>query len=545
MVTKTVSWEIEYLDGNILKSIEQFEDPEIVDELNSDAIASFVVPNTDSNQSLVWYDYSVAMYCNGSVVFSGLLKAADVGAKKIKCYIHDQVICALDEAEPITGVYDAVSAQLILDDVVDDLGISWDSCPSTEVTVVLYKANRLDVVKFLADALGLDYYTEGGEYINIGFRSGVETHTLVPSDFSVSKRALDRTKYASKVIMRGIDLFGNHITGEAGSGTPVRTFNVDTPANQDALENMAAKKLSELGTDSAGAPISTRIDLAYNFQVGDYINLHSARYMINGSRRIMQMTKTKTKVTMQLDYLRKSVDKTVADLRSWEKKGIYLPGCTSWSINLQNLVGFYHLTEGSGTVALDSSPVEAPTNGTYVNGHWDPSPIGGGAKVLALQGDGYVDCGSTISLDVNDSCFSVGGWFSPVDLDNIERYLAHKSGQFSLSYVNTVLQFTLYDNSGTPHTYVSEAGKVKAYGRHFVMVTYDGSVLKMYFSAQVHRQLTLNLTLNASTNKLYLGMFLKGNEAEMMFWTRCLTDQEVTELYFFPLNRVVQSRGGS
>ena len=153
-----------------------------------------------------------------------------------------------------------------------------------------------------------------------------------PSQFAISKRAIDRTKYAQKVIVRGIDLFGRHVTGEAGSGGPVRVFNEDTPANQDALENLAAKKLAELATDSAGAPISILIHIGYQFQVGDNVSLYSNRYMLSGTRRIVQMTKTKTKVTIQLDFVRKSLDKTVADLRNWEKKGIYLPGCTSWSI---------------------------------------------------------------------------------------------------------------------------------------------------------------------------------------------------------------------
>ena len=255
---------------------------------------------------------SVALFCNGALMFAGLLKAADVGAKKIKCYIHDSVICELDEAEPITGVYDAVSAQLIMNDVVDDLDIDWDDCPTTEVTVVLYKANRLDVVKFLADALGLDYTTSGNE-INIGYRNNTEW-SLGPSQFAISKRAIDRTKYAQKVIISGIDLFGRHVTGEAGSGGPVRVFNEDTPANQDALENLAAKKLAELATDSAGAPISILIYIGYQFQVSDNVSLYSNRYMLYGTRRIVQMTKTKTKVTIQLDFVRKSLDKTVADL---------------------------------------------------------------------------------------------------------------------------------------------------------------------------------------------------------------------------------------
>ena len=47
----------------------------------------------------------------------------------------------------------------------------------------------------------------------------------------------------------------------------------------------------------------------------------------------------------------------------------------------------------------------------------------------------------------------------------------------------------------------------------------------------------------ASANTVYLGSLLKGVLAEVMLWSRALVDQEVLELYFFPLFRVV-SKGG-
>ena len=126
--------------------------------------------------------------------------------------------------------------------------------------------------------------------------------------------------------------------------------------------------------------------MGYQFGVGDYVCINRPKYLFNGQYyRIVQLTKTKLQASFQLDKPKQTVEKTLAELRNWEKNGIYLPGCTSWSINLQNLVGLYHLTEGTGTVAKDSSPVETPANGAIVNGHWDNSPIGGGAKVLALS----------------------------------------------------------------------------------------------------------------------------------------------------------------
>jgi len=104
--------------------------------------------------------------------------------------------------------------------------------------------------------------------------------------------------------------------------------------------------------------------------------------------------------------------------------------------------------------------------------------------------------------------------------------------------VNTVLRFAFTGASGTVHTCDSDVGKIKAYGRYFVMITYQGTTLAMYINGILHKTWVINSAIHTSTNKVYLGMFLWGNQAEWMFWTRCLSDQEVMELYFFPLNRV-------
>ena len=79
----------------------------------------------------------------------------------------------LDEAEPVTGVYDQVPANEILADVLSKTpgsGINLGACPTAEISVVFYKANRLDIVKFIADATGLEYWPTDGNTINIGLR---------------------------------------------------------------------------------------------------------------------------------------------------------------------------------------------------------------------------------------------------------------------------------------------------------------------------------------------------------------------------------------
>jgi hypothetical protein len=555
MVTQSGTWSIEYLDPNTetLTPL-QADFDQLPDELNGDSNASFYLPNTSTNRWLVGLgNVLVNVYFNNDLQYSGILTTAEISSTKIKAVILDTVILMLDEAEPITGVYDAVPANQILAEVlaaVPGTNLNAGSCPTTAISVVFYKANRLDIVKFLAEATASEYWTSEGTTISIGTRGGL--YWTCPDRLFISSRGIDASKVADKVIIRGVDTFGRHITGEAGSsgwvGARVRVFNEDTPADQATLVNLALTKLTELQQGAAiGTPVSTLITMGYQFGVGDYIYIYRPKYLFNGQYyRIVQLTKSKLQVSFQLDKPKQTVEKTLAEMRNWEKNGIYLPGCTSWSINLQNLVGLYHLTEGTGTVAKDSSPVDTPADGTIVNGHWDPSPIGGGAKVLALQGDGYVDCTTAVSLDANSSCFSVGGWFSPVNLDSTLRFLAHKDGQFALAYLNTVLRFTFTDTNNGVGACDSDAGKIKAYGRLFVMVTYDGNILTMYINGIAHKTWTLNIGIHASTNKVYLGMFLWGNLNEMMFWTRCLTNQEVTELYFFPLNRVVQtSSGGS
>ena len=541
MVVVTGSWQIEYFDPETEQLVPLLADlKQIVDDLaTGESSASFTIPNTDFHRNLIANNTLVAIFFNNYLQYSGILSVANLTNSKIEAVLLDAAILMLDEAEPVTAVYDQIPANEILNEVLaaaPGTGISIGTCLTTPITVVFYKANRLDIVKFLAEATASEYWPSNGTTINIGPRGGIYWR---PDKVFVSRRGVDRSKFADKVIIRGVDQFGRHITGEYGSsgwiGAKVRIFNEDTPSDQATLQNIAQKKYFELQTDSTGSPISTLITTGYQYAVGDYVNIYRPRLMLYGnSARIMQITKTKTQVSVQLDKPRQTIEKTIADLRNWEKNGIYLPGCTSWTISLQGLVGLYHLDEGTGTVARDSSPSDTPNNGVIGNGSWQDGPV---CRLLTFAGDGSIDIGNTLTFSLTNK-ISVGGWFSPINLDGTVRYLAHKDGQFALGYVNDVLRFTFTDNSSNVHTYDSDAGKVKAGGRLFVMVTYDGSVLRMYINGVLHKAWTLNLSFHLSTNKVYLGVFSKGAFAEWMFWNRCLVDQEVTELYFFPLCRV-------
>jgi hypothetical protein len=510
------------------------------EELDGDCYATFYLANSAENRALIQQDLLVAVWFDDTLVFSGTLSGGDLGSKRIKAVIYDTVMLTLDEAEPVSGVYDQKAATTIAADLVAATGITLGSCPSTPVSVVFYNANRLDCFKFLADALNLDLYSTSGTYVNLAVKG--EGVIWTPNSISVSNRGLDRSKKRTKVIVRGVNCWGYHILGVAGTGTKVKTFSNNTVTDEATLNGIAAKKLAELNTDSSGAPISVLITDGKGYLVGDSVAVANDQYLLNGTYRIKQLNKTRTQVKMQLDKFRKTIDRSIEDLRSWEDQGIYLPGSTSWSLNLQGLVGLYHLNEGTGVVAKDASPRDTPVDGSIVNGAWADGPV---TKMLELAGDGYIDCGATIDFNASTK-FSVGAWFSPSANDGTKRFVAHKDGQFALFYrVNTgAVGFDFVDASNVTHTFSSDAGIATVGARLFFMVAYDGVHLKMYVNGKLHKTFDQTGTPHSSLNKVYVGMFLKGVIAEVMFWQRCLVDQEVLELYFFPLLRCVK-KGGS
>ena len=552
-VQELIGWIIFYYDpqgesGGIFEHIEM---DQLQDELNSElgAVASFKLPNTENNRSLckdrLLY---VEIFYNERFQFAGVLLAGEANGSRgqwIKAFCHDAVLTALDEAEPITGVYDEVSAYQVLAEAIDGVEnlfgeISIDDCPTTPVTFVAYKANRLDVAKFLADVTGLELFSAGSTRISIGSR-GNDSYYPNPNTVTVSNHGFDKTKQASKVIIRGIDTFGRHVTGEAQvpwwvDRVRVRTFNEDTPTDQGGLELLASKKLMELNSGYTGAPIKMTMADAYQYRTGDYLGIYKPRYFLYGNQsRIISLTKSRTQASIQLDKIAASVTKSIDELRSWEKKGIYLPGCTSWSINLQDLVGFYHLNEGSGVVARDSSPRVDPQDGNIVNCAWQQNQY---LKFLTFNGgSSYVDIGDSITFQSTGK-FSVGGWISPSVQDGTSRNIIHKDGQFTLKVVNGTVILIVYDSGGTPHTFTT-ASIVTLGGRNFIMATYDGATLRIYRNTKVVLEQNISMSIHSSANKVYIGMGFQGALGEVMLWQRCLYDQEVVELYFFPLVRTV------
>ncbi len=117
------------------------------EELDGDCYATFYLANSAENRALIQQDLLVAVWFDDTLVFSGTLSGGDLGSKRIKAVIYDTVMLTLDEAEPISGVYDQKAASTIAADLVAGTGITLGDCPSTPVSVVFYNANRLGLLQ--------------------------------------------------------------------------------------------------------------------------------------------------------------------------------------------------------------------------------------------------------------------------------------------------------------------------------------------------------------------------------------------------------------
>ena len=542
-------WEIEYYDEGEsgFMPFLPAEIDQVYFEHEGEPYATFYINNTTANQVLIQQDLLVNIYFDSVLQFTGILQGGDLEAKptRILVTVVDDLFITLDKATPISGAFsERHGAKAILDVILAGTGYTSDAgVPTTVIPVVFYHANRLDCMAFLRKALNMDFW-HVGTVVHFGSEGSGVTLTPAATDLTISKRALSRRKQYDKVEVRGVDNYGYHIVGVAGAGARVKVVNETEVADATTLNTIAARKLAELTTDSAGLPISVPIWIGKSYALGNSVTLVSARHLLNGTYKIKQLTKTKTKVSMQLDNFRKPLDATVNELKNWEDRGIYTPGSTSWSLNLQGLIGLFHLNEGEGTNAKNKAPVETPIDGVITDGSWADGPI---TKILEFNGSSsMVSLGDASKSGINlTGKLSFGGWFSPSAADATERNVCHKSGQFGLHYhSNTGVVTASITIGSTVHYFNSDAGVATVGARLFVMVTYDLAHVRMYVNGYLHKEWTQTGNPDSSANTVYLGVFLKGILAEVMLWSRALVDQEVLELYFFPLFRVV-GNGGS
>ncbi len=141
---------------------------------------------------------------------------------------------------------------------------------------------------------------------------------------------------------------------------------------------------------------------------------------------------------------------------------------------------------------------------------------------------------------------SFGGWFTPRDdSGDYNTYVFYRSAQFYLRYDGPNQRIAAGLNVGAQQYEIySPDGSCLENSRNFVMVVYDGATLKMYHaqlkSPTVVAEAEVSGNVDACANDVLFAEDANVVIAEFMLWTRALGAQEVQELYFFPLARLVK-----
>ena len=444
--------------------------------------------------------------------------------------------------QTITGKYSNVAASTILAAICAACGMTAGSCPTTAISTQFNSTDCYTAALNVANILGLNLFNSGNT-VNIAVK-GNQTPTAITID-TESEVDIDRSKSGyDGVIIRGVDQAGNAITGSAGNtgaGYSVKTLTNKIAMSQATLNSLANEYLQSLQQTNSGSPLVCDISQAALLNSGDLITVtNGAAFGLSGSYEIATITKTLTKATIEIVHSVNDFSNLVDAMASATTALNTLPISSDQvqgsSVSLQSLLAFYHLDEGSGTVATDSSP--AGNNGAIGSGcTWVPGPE---TKVLMFNGNGsYVDLpGSDVNFG-GLSAMSFTAWFSPTSA--AQGYLVYKPNQFYVQVnANGSIVFALYIG-GAWVTLSAPAGSATLNGRLFCAFVYDGTNMYIYLNGPVLAQQAKSGVIGSSTSDTYLGAEsaslggFSGVLSEVMFFGRALGPQEVYSLYFFPL----------
>jgi len=544
-----MTWTFQYYNGSSWVNIANAMIDQIIDKLNGQLELDFIIPNNASNLTFVQSNQQVQLLWGSTVVFNGLLMAYKATFTQIECTVYNNT-CELMKKRQITGKYNNVAASTILAAICAASGMTAGSCPSTVVSTQFNATDCYTAALNLANILGLNMFNEGTT-VNIALK-GNQTPTAITVD-TQSSVSVDRSKSGyDGVIVRGVDQAGNVITGSAGNtgaGYNVQVITNKTAMSQATLNSLATYYLQALQETNSGCPLECDIGQAALLNSGDLVTIsNGAELGLSGNYEIYQITKKLTKATLDivrsaavfanltdpsLDDILNAVAGTTTALNTMPVSSDQVQGA---SVSLQSLIGFYHLGEGSGTVATDQSP--NANNGTIGSGNtWIQGPE---TEVLMFNGNGsYVDIPNNVIDFSGLSKFSFTAWFSPTSAAS--QYLLYKANQFYVQLQsNGSIVFGLYIG-GAWVTLTAPAGSAPLNGRLFVACIYDGTNMYMYLNGPVLVHQTQTGAIGSSTSDTYIGAQsasaggFTGVESEVMFFARVLGAAEVYSLYFFPL----------
>ena len=191
----------EYINGTV-QSVQM--------ELNGPQTAIIVLPNDYTNRNMVASDQDVVITYLNTEIYTGTLKKIDYTQNHLICTIYDKVY-ELMKKKRINDSFSTDTTSTIMTAVAATVtgvaaGVTQARSPTNETSVRFNNTISYEATKFLAQTLETDFYSSGGDTINVGDRGSAKGGIPV---LSITKRVIDRYTQRTGVIIRGSDEDGN------------------------------------------------------------------------------------------------------------------------------------------------------------------------------------------------------------------------------------------------------------------------------------------------------------------------------------------------
>lgn len=307
-------WKIEYFDGGVEDWVELTgRINEVIEELNGHEEATFFIPNTSDNRTIVASDQIVRIYFDEEFIFLGALFGVEYSRKWLKCIVYNGIY-ELMKRRVISESYAWVPANAIMEEVRLAAGLinALGSCPTTNLDMNFDQTLCFDAMVEVAKACQCDYWTQNGDTLYLGTRGSAQSFD--GNVANVSSRGIDRSKNRNKVHVRGFNADGEEIMGFAGDGDDVAVFWNNFATTEETLNYFAAKILAKLNIDDSAITLTCPITSAAHLHPGDTVTINKPELNLSGSYRIVKITKQRKTADIEFSRAKRTTEEILEEL---------------------------------------------------------------------------------------------------------------------------------------------------------------------------------------------------------------------------------------
>ena len=307
---------------------------EISDERRGIETATFTIPNTAANRTLLNLDdkdaatdtyikiYYGTTHNAAHVAFYGVVTGGNLTKNVITVYCYNPSLLTMERApNPITESYTTTAADTIITDIKLNhsgvtLNLSLTYSPAadpkldTPISIEFKGEDAMEAIRQVCEIADLDLWGvsaaplitfANGHIFYVGTRTDtVNTPSYFPEE---SSHSFDRRKTKSTIIIRGKDAGGTPIAGSAGVSGAVKTYIYPNPTDAATLGSLAIVKLALDSNPSIAIPITLLTEEAIFYHPGEYLVANKTELTLSGSYIIQRISKGETTSIAEVDVL--------------------------------------------------------------------------------------------------------------------------------------------------------------------------------------------------------------------------------------------------